>query len=266
MVTNRIFFFHNPKAGGTSLRRAIEMRDPGIRVSPLIENNIRDHARIGGRYSDFRGYDLYAGHYGRDVFDTVSDGHVCITNFRHPVTRLLSLYYYFRDVIRLDINQLPEDHYAVTVAQSADFHTFVTCPDPRLEVYTCNQHFRQLTGSPWRLTDSADMRGAIRFVGEMPCYYVCEFPQLSMMWLREALGIQAMPWENVVGKAADATIDGATYRAVCSRNSLDLMLYEHAVKRLLANPWCQMATRHSHILDRLQTLASRTRWALPASG
>jgi hypothetical protein len=167
-MTKRISFFHNPKAGGTSIRRAIEEHYPNIKQSALIENDIGDHAKLAGDYSGFRGYEFYAGHYGRDVFEAVNDGHICITNFRHPVTRLLSLYNYFRHVVRLDARQLLHDRFhAVAAARAVSFKDFLEDDDPRVTVYTCNQHFRQLTGSPWSVSDCNDLESAIRFVDQM---------------------------------------------------------------------------------------------------
>ena len=60
-----------------------------------------EHEQLGGNYTRFRGYDLYAGHYGRDIFVTVNDAHSCVTNFRHPVASLLFLYNYFRFSLEL---------------------------------------------------------------------------------------------------------------------------------------------------------------------
>jgi hypothetical protein len=95
-MIDKIFFFHNLKAGGTSLRFIIESRFQAEKRCPLIELNKVDHDDLCGDYARFRGYDLYAGHYGQDIFAAVNDDHSCITNFRHPATRLISLYNFFR--------------------------------------------------------------------------------------------------------------------------------------------------------------------------
>jgi hypothetical protein len=90
-VTNKIFFFHNPKAGGYSLRRVFETHFRTEKQCPIIENDKVGHERLRGEYAHFRGYDYYAGHYGRDIFEAVNEGHRCVTNFRNPLTRLISL-------------------------------------------------------------------------------------------------------------------------------------------------------------------------------
>src|ERR1700730_11586263 len=100
-MSDKIFFFHNPKAGGTSLIRLLASRFPPEKHCPLIENTKVEHDGLSGDYGRFRGYDLYAGHYGRDIFSAVNDGHAWTTNFRHPVTRLISLYNFFRFIVNL---------------------------------------------------------------------------------------------------------------------------------------------------------------------
>jgi hypothetical protein len=229
-----IFFFHNAKAGGTSIRRAIEEHYPGMRQSALIENDIGDHKRLTGRYSAFGGYEYYAGHYGRDVFEAINNGHACITNFRHPVTRLASLYNYFRHAVKLEAHQLAQDRfYAVAVAQAVSFKDFLADDDTRVTVYTCNQHFRQLTNSPWSLSDGGDLDGALDFVDRMQWYYICEYPELSMLWMHEALGIRAIAWHNVTGLGTRDLLDAQTLDLARCRNALDTCLYRYAVDRLL---------------------------------
>jgi hypothetical protein len=66
-MTDKIFFFHNPKAGGSSLRKVFEGYFPAERRCPIIENDKIGHERLRGEYASFRGYDYYAGHYGHDI-------------------------------------------------------------------------------------------------------------------------------------------------------------------------------------------------------
>ncbi len=234
----RIFFFHNPKAGGTSLRRAIETSVPDGRLCPIIENDRVGHDELAGAYAQHRGYDIYAGHYGRDIFTAVSAGHVCITNFRHPVSRLLSLYNFFRHVVVLDDAQQCEIRFrAVMLAKTAGFREFLASNDPYVDVYLRDQHFRQLTGSCWSLDDQGDVDEACLFIDAMPCYYVCEFPELSRAWMRETLALTDIPVLNVTGHAEQAmngsALDGETCRLICAKNQRDIALYAYAVARLL---------------------------------
>jgi hypothetical protein len=188
----------------------------------------------------FRGYDLYAGHYGRDIFAAVNDGHACITNFRHPVTRLVSLYKFFRGV-NLSPEELGSDRfYAVWFARSVSLAKFVGSHDPRVEVYVRNWHFRQLVHSCWSLQTTAQLEDACRFIDAMPWHYVCEYPEMSVRWMRWAFkwDIDQMPRMNGTrdqgGPAVQLdTVDDDAFEIVCRKNDLDLALYRYAIDRFL---------------------------------
>lgn len=237
----KIFFFHNPKAGGTALRRILESKFPPEKRCPIIENNKIEHDALSGDYRRFRGYDHYAGHYGRDIFSTVNDGHLCMTNFRHPIARLISLYNYFRYAVSLSPNELESNNrYAVSFAKSVSFDSFVSSDDPRVDVYVRNYHFRQLTTSCWSLEGKSRLADAVRFLDTMPCYYVCEYPDLSLRWMRRVLSwdLETLPRENVTGEHDGQAIsfhmlDDSTHNVLQEKNDLDLALYRYAVDRLL---------------------------------
>ena len=238
---DKLFLLHNPKAGGTALRRIVESHFAAEKRCPLIENNKVEHDGLSGDYVRFRGYDLYAGHYGRDIFSAVDDGHVCMTNFRHPVARLISLYNYFRYTVELSEAELQTDNfYAVRFAKSVSFETFVSTDDPRVDVYVRNCHFRQLSNSCWSLEITRQFEDVARFVDAMPCYYVCEYPDLSVRWMRRGLNwnLDRLPKENVTGEHGGQaisffTLDDHTYSALCRKNDLDFAIYRYAVDRLL---------------------------------
>lgn len=233
----QIFFFHLPKAGGTSLKGAIERALPRARVCPVFANDIGEHRRLAGDYAAYRGYDVYCGHYGRDVYDSVVQHHQCTTNFRHPVTRLVSLYNYFRYVVPLQELQIGEPALQpIKFARQASFHEFVASADPAVEVYVRNAHYRQLSNSNWSLDETSSVAEVSRFIDSMPGYYVCEFPDLSRLWLQTALGIADIAVDNVTqGESlvkSDA-LDRSIVNLICEKNALDLALYRHAVERLL---------------------------------
>ena len=222
---HKVFFFHCPKAGGTSLRKALERDTPQNLISPIIENDSAGH-KAQSNYDGFRGYHLYMGPYGKDIFDQVNDGHVTITNFRHPASRIVSLYNFFRDQVTMSPEMLNEEtYYAVKFAKENDFQAFITSDDLKLTVYTRNQHVRQLTRSPWE-NGPGDLDQAQRLVRDMPCYYVCEYPDLSALWLRERLGLKDLPYENKTNETDQsirvAGLDPGTIEEICRINSEDL--------------------------------------------
>lgn len=245
-MSEKIFFFHNPKAGGASLRRILESRFPAQKWSPLVENTKVEHDELGGDYARFRGYDVYAGHYGYDIFAAVNDGHARITNFRHPATRLISLYNFFRFSVILPDEELRTDRfYAVLFAKSVSFERFVSADDPRVDVYVRNWHFRQLSNSCWSLAITKKFDEVRRFIDAMRWFYICEYPELSARWLGRSLNwdLDRLPRENVTGEKDGQTIslsalDERTYSMICKKNDLDFAIYQYAVDRLLS---------HSHL-------------------
>ena len=241
-MTDNIFFFHNPKAGGYSLRRVFETLFRPEKQCPIIENDKVGHERLRGEYAHFRGYDYYAGHYGRDIFEAVNEGHRCVTNFRNPLRRLISLYNFFRFNVKLSEEELRTERFrAVAFAKSVSFEEFVSSGDPNVDIYVRNAHFRQLANSCWDLETTKDIEDVYRFVDEMPWYYVCEYPEMSIAWLRRAFDwkLGHLPRENVTriqgDQAADlATLDDRIWNVILAKNDLDFALYRYAVGRFLS--------------------------------
>ena len=236
-----LFFFHNPKAGGSSIRRVLGSLFPHEEHCPLIENTERDHERRGGDYAAFRGHRYYAGHYGRDVFQAVADQHDPVGNFREPAARLLSLYNFYRIRIALpeDAEQL-DDLYPVAFAKRVDFHHFVSSDDPRIEIHTRNHQVRQLTSSAWDPGSRGDLAQATAMLDRMPWFFVCEHPQRSQRWGMTVFGdrLAAIPRENVTGASggqfvAVTTMATATRRVIQGKNALDAALHDRAARRLL---------------------------------
>jgi hypothetical protein len=166
----------------------------------------------------------------------VADCHAPVTNFRDPVSRLLSLYNFFRLEVTLsdDPGEL-DNSYAPAFAQQVDFHTFVATEDPRIEIYTRNYHVRQLTHSAWASDCSGDLKHAVGLLERMPWFYVCEHAELSARWGRAVFGDRFTPVPRVnitsrskSGRAAVITIDPATRLVIRAKNTLDEALYKHA--------------------------------------
>ena len=236
-----VFFFHNPKAGGTAITRALGSMFPSEAHCPLIENSEQDHRRRVGCYADFRGHRYYSGHYGYDILQAVDDRHDIVTNFRAPAARLLSLYNFYRLEVTLPEDPaLLENLYPVWFAQQVDFHGFVSTHDPRIEIHTRNHHVRQMTNSGWSLDHAGDLPHAAALLERMPWFYVCEYPALSERWGREVFGerLGSLKRENVTSRsrgdqAAVTAIEAATLHAIHSKNRLDEALYARALRRLL---------------------------------
>jgi hypothetical protein len=242
--TPSIFFFHNPKAGGTSLRHLFAERFQSRHVCPDIEDGPVVHETIGDKYPALDGYKLYCGHYGRDIYSYLADRSeplLTVSNFRHPVGRVVSLYNYFRNIVQVDDETLAAPRYsAVRLAKLLDFGEFVASRNPIVHLYLDNFHYRQLTNSGWSATLYGSVDEACAFIDEIAWCYVCEFPELSLRWAREDfhLEVESMAIYNKTDPK-DQTInpldvDRRTHKAICDRNRLDLTLYRHALDRLFA--------------------------------
>lgn len=237
-----LFFFHNPKAGGTALASRLAARFPESERAPLIENHRTDHESLAGDYAAFAGYRYYGGHYGADVWSAVRTDHVAVTNFRHPVDRVRSLYNFFRFSVVASPEQLAEQAFAaVSAAKRLDLRSFVTSDDRDVQMYISNFHVRQLSSTPWDPTRSPDLGSAVDLVESMPWFYVCEEPEASRRWGRDLFGstFDQIDRENVT-VAADASselvhdVDEATAREIELRNADDLELHALALDRVLS--------------------------------
>lgn len=236
-MVDGLFFLHNPKAGGTSVMSALRALFSYEQQCPRIENDATEHCLHAGRYGAYAGYSFYAGHYGRDIHDKICARAPCVTNFRWPVARIVSLYRYFRFVVEIDDAQMIDPRFrAVAMAKTLSLDDFVTCDDPAVEIHTRDHHFRQLTGSGWSLDSDGELAQARAFIDAMPWFFVCEHPQESMIWAETVFRgrVGPVPHLNETSAAeAVAALSSSAYRVLDAKNQRDLALYRHAVDGLL---------------------------------
>jgi hypothetical protein len=238
-VFDRLFFFHNPKAGGTSVVGALSQLFPPARRGPRIENDATEHAQHAGRYEAFAGYDFYAGHYGFDIYEAVGEGMPAATNFRWPVDRVVSVYRYFRHVVEITDAQSRDPRFrAVSLAKRLSLDDFVTCDDPAVVLHTYDHHYRQLTGSGWSPVYEQDLATARDMIDRMVWFYVCEHPYESLAWADMAFEGRAPRVERLnvtpAEDSAETLLSPKALRQVLSRNQKDIAIYQHALGRLLA--------------------------------
>lgn len=238
-VVERLFFFHNPKAGGTSLVQSLKGLFAAERQCPRIEDDATEHAGRAGRYDVFKDYDLYAGHYGRDIYRVVGEGMAAATNFRWPVDRVVSLYRYYRHAVEITQVQAQDPRWrAVALAKRLSLSDFVTCDDPAVVIHTYDHHFRQLTGSGWSPVYESDLASARALIDQMVWFYVCEHPYESLAWADMAFAgrLPGVSRLNVTGgrDMAEEALSAKAYRQLLSQNQNDIALYQYALGRLLA--------------------------------
>lgn len=231
-----IFFLHNPKGGGSSLRELFSSRfEPG-EIAPVFCNAPNEHRAQIGAIRQWRGFKFYAGHYGHDVYEQIGAGHRLITNFRDPVERIVSMYRYWRNNVRLeDVSDLlPGDAEFVKLAHNLAFSNFIRSDNPHLQLYLSNFHFRQLRKSGWEHADPglSDLIIVKRRISRMPWFYVAETGQLSLSLLRRAfpdLVDAELPRENV-SRGDRLSLDAADVDLLVQRNRYDYAIFGHALR------------------------------------
>jgi hypothetical protein len=238
-VFEQLFFFHNPKAGGTSVVGALGRLFLAERRCPRIEDDATEHVARNGCYEAFRGYDFYAGHYGSDIYRAIGGNLPTATNFRWPVDRVVSVYRYFRHVVELTDVQARDPRFrAVSLAKRLSLDDFVTCDDPGVVLHTYDHHFRQLTGSGWSPVYERDLAAACALIDQMVWFYVCEHPYESLAWADMAFDgrLARVQRLNVTRAedAAEAVLSPKAYRQLVSQNQKDITVYQYALGRLLA--------------------------------
>lgn len=238
-MVEQLFFFHNPKAGGTSVVDALSRLFAAERRSPRIEDDATEHAARAGRYEAFRGYDFYAGHYGFDIYEAMGGRLPAATNFRWPVDRVVSVYRYFRHVVEISDAQARDPRFrAVSLSKQLSLDDFVTCDDPAVVLHTHDHHFRQLTGSGWSPVYEQEMAAARALIDGMLWFYVCEHPYESLDWADAAFGGRVLGVRRLnvtqAEDAAETVLSRKAYRQLLAQNQKDMAIYQYALGRLLA--------------------------------
>ncbi len=234
-----IFFLHNAKAGGTAIRSVLEAPFAPCERAPAFSNAPIDAARCEARIEDFRGYKFYAGHFGYATFKQLGHGHRLVTNFREPVSRVVSLYNYWRNnVSEQNLAWLaPQDQSVVYEAKRLTFSDFIRSPNPYLRFYLRDAHFRQLYKSSWSM-DTGPIYSMLivqRRIAALSWFNVAEYPELSLRFLYKAFPEFAgsrMPVQNV-SERSQVSVDEDDVTYLSSINARDIEIYTFAAQRLL---------------------------------
>lgn len=235
-----LFFLHNPKAGGTSIKQLLESAYPPDSIAPLIENTPQQYRDLGRNYSRFKGYEYYAGHYGYCVFEEVNNGHSLVTNFRNPIYRIFSLYNFWRNNISEGyLEQMLEvDAVPVREAKTKTFSDFIRSENPNLRLYIDNAHYRQILDTWYvdRTPTLTDLMKVLKRIIGMKWFFVTEFSGLSQVALTRAFpeaGFSNIPVTNESrDKQSQDSLSGKDMIYLIRRNSMDFAIYVFAVALL----------------------------------
>lgn len=230
MKKMKIFFIHNPKAAGAALKTILSGAFPIESAAPTFSNSPHDYRSFEARYSQYSGYDFYAGHYGFDAFRDLNDEHVLVTNFRDPVQRIRSLYRYWSKV---DIEGVaPEAAIPVRLAKDLSFSDFIRSDNKDLRLYIDNFHFRQLLGDGWKEASPSFASRALVFwrIYRMKWFFVSEMSEISLALLKSCFPEyrDAVLGRVNVTNAPQLEMSEADATYIIQRNLLDYDIYTWA--------------------------------------
>jgi hypothetical protein len=125
---------------------------------------------------------------------------------------------------------------AIRSAKNLSFDEFTSSKDESVLIYISDFHFRQICNSPWEMGCDAPITMAKNFISEMPCAFICEYPEESSALLEGVLGLSSVPRLNITD--VDDSKDFVTSSAVkniLSVNERDMSIYDFAVGRFLSS-------------------------------
>lgn len=235
--------FLSPQSEG---RRFIDqtnarIRVPSRRYCPANREYASAISRPRQKLFRFKGYEYYAGHYGYCVFEEVNDGHALVTNFRNPVSRIFSLYNFWRkNVPESYLEQMLEvDAAPVREARTKSFSEFIRSENPNLRLYMDNAHYRQILDT-WYVDRApiwSDFTKVLKRIIGMKWFFVTEFSGLSQVALRRAFpeaGFSNIPVTNESrDKQSQDSPSGKDVIYLIRRNSVDFAIYVFAVALLI---------------------------------
>ena len=232
----RVLFLHNPKAGGTSISSAFTNQLAGNEF--VVGMPSRAWVPVAIDAKAYRENRYLAGHVGYRFAQELGADFELITNFRHPVTRLASLYDYWWN-LGTDAFIEKHPHSGPSAVQGLSFSDFVTAEQKPLSLFVENLHARQLFDCPWSQVaiGPVELEIIYRRIDAMRWFYVCEEPAASERWFHTVfpdVPFDARRRENETSYSRRRRTypSPAETHIIFTRNSADLAIYNYAVRRL----------------------------------
>lgn len=225
----RVVHIHIPKTAGTALRHAFERKlQPPLRVSPhLTEGNVENYIA-----EDFA---FFSGHIGYPTAKKI--GGSIVTVLRNPVDRMVSTYYFWRDLYAKGIERTVKTRLASLYSLE---QFFCIRDEPQLYEEFSNRAVWQLTHGNLLaqrraaredgVTDDVLLDAAVQNLLSFAVVGIQENMGRFLADMRTNFGIE-LPLErvNVTGERATLSeLPAAVFRAAYEWAYLDIQLYMYA--------------------------------------
>lgn len=236
-----LIFLHIPKTGGMTLRQILRRQYPEHAIcetAPTAFDVLSE---------SLEGIRLLAGHVTFGVHERLAVPADYITLLRHPVERLVSLYFY---VLRR--------------GEAHPLHALVR--GRSIEAFMATRHEYLVDAQVWQLAGERSLELAKRNLAErFAAFGTDERFDESLLLFRHALGLRRIFYrrDNVTERRPRlAELPRSAIAAIERENALDLELFDFA-RRLLDE---RIAARGEAFADEVATFRRRNRWYARATG